>query len=452
MSSPVCSCAEHVTKLTQQASIMRREIKNLRQQMDGSIRAHRKQMSTLQSILTDYRKHDDRSQPKNKSPSQNPSGMNQLLEQGRIQTVPIGYISSCFAVKNGTPRQPTVCSSSRARLKIEPSVFNNPEHSLVGLEQYSHIWIIFLFHKNGQMSCKAKVKPPRLNGEKVGVYSTRSPHRPNALGLTLAKLEGITGDTLHLSGVDVIAGTPVLDIKPYIPDYDSPKTRIEDISEYRQTPSYTDPQMTQLRDLDEELDTSEMSSELSSEVRVCPGSTSDFSQSEQPGSSGETDVLAEVKNYLKQQHVFAENPTEDKNTDTSEWTSDNTMFLTSSSLKFGCDDYSAIAAWVRSPPISKLDVRFTVNAEKELKEFVPSDSTDGTRPRFQFLKGTDEAVAAIIGILSADPRSVYRRTRCQDRLFFFTLDTADITCWFGDGFAEVVRVKPVQSSEPTNAV
>ncbi|XP_056334538.1 tRNA (adenine(37)-N6)-methyltransferase-like [Danio aesculapii] len=452
MSSPVCSCAEHATKLTQQASVMRREIKNLRQQMDGSIRAHRKQMSSLQSILTDCRKHDDRFQSTSKSPSQNPSGMNQLLEQGRIQTVPIGYISSCFAVKNGTPRQPTVCSSSRARLKIEPSVFNNPEHSLVGLEQYSHIWIIFLFHKNGQMSCKAKVKPPRLNGQKVGVYSTRSPHRPNALGLTLAKLERITGDTLHLSGVDIIAGTPVLDIKPYIPDYDSPKTRIEDTGENEQTSSFTNPHMAHLRDLDEELDTSEMSSELSSEVRVCPVSTSDFSQSEQPGSSSETDVLAEVKNYLKQQHVFTENSTKDKNTDSSEGTSDDTISLTSSSLKFGCDDYSAIAAWVRSPPISKLDVRFTGNAEKELKEFVPHDSTDGTRPRFQFLKGPDEAVAAIIGILSADPRSVYRRTRCQDRLFFFTLDTADITCWFGDGFAEVVRVKPVQSSEPTNAV
>lgn len=452
MSSPVCSCAEHATKLTQQASVMRREIKNLRQQMDGSIRAHKKQMSSLRSILTDCRKHDDRSQSISKSPSQNPSGMNQLLEQGRIQTVPIGYISSCFAVKNGTPRQPTVCSSSRARLKIEPSVFNNPEHSLVGLEQYSHIWIIFLFHKNGQMSYKAKVKPPRLNGQKVGVYSTRSPHRPNALGLTLAKLEGITGHTLHLSGVDIIAGTPVLDIKPYIPDYDSPKTRIEDTSEYRQTSSFTDPPMPQLRDLDEELDTSEMSSELSSELRFCPVSASDFSQLERPGSSGETDVLAEVKNYLKQQYVFTENPTEEKNTDTSKGTSDDTISLNSSSLKFGLEDYSAIAAWVRSPPISKLDVRFTANAEKELKEFVPCDSTDGTRPRFQFLKGPDEAVAAIIGILSADPRSVYRRTRCQDRLFFFTLDTADITCWFGDGFAEVVRVKPVQSSEPTNAL
>ncbi|XP_056121123.1 tRNA (adenine(37)-N6)-methyltransferase [Rhinichthys klamathensis goyatoka] len=446
MPPSLCSCAEQVRKLTQQASIMRREIKNLRQQIDGSIRAHKKQLSSLQSMLTDCMKHDDRLQSVSKSPSQSPGGINQLLEQGRIQTVPIGYISSCFAVKTGTPRQPTICSSSRASLKIDPSVFNNPEHSLVGLEQYSHIWIIFLFHKNGQMSYKAKVKPPRLNGQRVGVYSTRSPHRPNALGLTLAKLERITGDTLHLSGVDIIAGTPVLDIKPYIPDYDSPKTRTDDTnSKYKQTSSFTDPM-----DLDEEPDTLETSSEPSSELSLCPAAASDFSFSERSGSSEVTDVLEEVKNYLRQQQLFPEN--QDKNTDTPEGTSAGTNPLSSSSLRFGHEDYSTIAAWVRAPPISNLNVRFTANADKELKEFLPCDSTDSTRPKFQFLKGPNEAVAAIHGILSADPRSVYRRTRCQDRLFFFTLDTADITCWFGDGCAEVVRVKPVQSSELTNIV
>ncbi|XP_026060199.1 tRNA (adenine(37)-N6)-methyltransferase [Carassius auratus] len=444
MSPPVCGCAEQVRKLTQQASVMRREIKNLRQQMDGAIRAHKKQMSSLQSMLTDC-KHEDRLQSVSRSPIQSTAEINQLLEKGRIQTVPIGYISSCFAVKNGTPRQPTICSSSRASLKIEPSVFNNPEHSLVGLEQYSHIWIIFLFHKNGQMSYKAKVKPPRLNGQRVGVYSTRSPHRPNALGLTLAKLEGITGDTLHLSGVDIIAGTPVLDIKPYIPDYDSPKTRRDDTnSEYRQTSPFTDSPMPQVMDLDEEPDISGTSSESSSELRDCAAGPSDFSQSQRSGSSDVTDVLAEVKNYVKQQQLFTES-LEDKQSDSPECTSLSTDRLSSSSLKFGSEDYSTIAAWVRTPPVSNLDVRFTANAEKELKEFVPCDSTDSTRPRFQFLKGPEEAVAAIKGILSADPRSVYRRTRCQDRLFFFTLDTADITCWFGDGFAEVVRVKPVQS-------
>ncbi|XP_043105594.1 tRNA (adenine(37)-N6)-methyltransferase isoform X2 [Puntigrus tetrazona] len=411
--------------------------------MDGAIRAHKKQMSSLQSTLTGY-KHQEPAHSVNSSPA--PAQIRQLLEQGRIHTIPIGYINSCFAVKNGTPRQPTVCSSSRASLKIQPSVFNNPEHSLVGLEQYSHIWIIFLFHKNGQMSYKAKVKPPRLNGRRVGVYSTRSPHRPNALGLTLAKLEGITEDTLHLSGVDMIAGTPVLDIKPYIPDYDSPKTRRDDTNrEYRPASPSTDSQMP--LDLDEEANGSERSSEPSSEIRACSSGAS----AERFGSGDVTDVLAEVKDYVKQQQLFTESP-EDRQTDSPECASVTTTRLSSSSLKFGCEDYGTIAAWVRAPPVSDLDVRFTANAEQELKEFVPCDSTDRTRPKFRFLKGAEEAVEAIRGILSADPRSVYRRTRCQDRLFFFTLDTADITCWFGDGFAEVVRVKPMQREELTNVV
>lgn len=448
MSTQVCSCAEEVRKLTQQVSVMRREIKNLRQQIDGSIRSHKKQVSSLQSMLTDCVNLNRGLQLQSKPPSQSPSRMNLL--QGHIQTVPIGYMNSCFAVKSGTPRQPTICSSSRASLKIESSVFNNPDHSLVGLEQYSHIWIIFLFHMNGQLSYKAKVKPPRLNGEKVGVYSTRSPHRPNALGLTLAKLERITGDTIYLSGVDIISGTPVLDIKPYIPDYDSPTTRTDNTSsEHRQTSSFTDPQVPQDMELDEEPDilqaSFEHSSELCPEASIsCPASNSDLSWTKSSKSRDVNDMLAEVKDYLKQEQ-FTENAAEDKNKDALGSSLTGTTPISSSRLNFGQELHSSIAAWVRAPPVSNLDVRFTVHAEKELKEFVPCDSIESKRPKFQFLNGPDEAVAAIHGILSADPRSVYRRKRCQDRLFFFTLDTADITCWFGDGFAEVVRVRPVQN-------
>uniref|UniRef100_A0A672YR45 TsaA-like domain-containing protein n=1 Tax=Sphaeramia orbicularis TaxID=375764 RepID=A0A672YR45_9TELE len=238
--SPQCDCCrENVNKLNQQVSVMRKELKNLRQMLDSGIRAHRKHMTSIQSVVGHI-------QPN-------------TISKGNIQTVPIGYISSCFSVKNGTPRQPTICGPSRAELRIQQSVFNNPAHALVGLEHYSHVWVIFLFHKNGHLSYKAKVKPPRLNGQRVGVYSTRSPHRPNALGLTLAKLDKIIGD----------------------------------------------------------------------------------------------------------------------------------------------------------------------------------------RPRFKFLHSSEEAAAAIRGVLSADPRSVYRRTRCRDRLFFFTLDTADITCWFGHGFVEVLQLRPV---------
>lgn len=69
---------------------------------------------------------------------------------------------------------------------------------------------------------------------------------------------------------------------------------------------------------------------------------------------------------------------------------------------------------------------------------------ESDKPRFKFLHSPEEAAATIRGVLSADPRSVYRRTRCRDRLFFFTLDTADVTCWFGQDFVEVLQIRPVE--------
>nr|XP_054114107.1 tRNA (adenine(37)-N6)-methyltransferase isoform X3 [Callithrix jacchus] len=92
--------------------------------------------------------------------------------------------------------------------------------------------ILFVFHKNGHLSCKAKVQPPRLNGAKTGVFSTRSPHRPNAIGLTLAKLEKVEGGAIYLSGIDMIHGTPILDIKPYIAEYDSPQNVMEPLADF----------------------------------------------------------------------------------------------------------------------------------------------------------------------------------------------------------------------------
>ena len=79
-----------------------------------------------------------------------------------------------------------------------------------------------MFHLNEQERVKAKVKPPRMGGEKRGVFATRSPHRPCPIGLSLVKIDRVVNDTLHISGVDLVDGTPVLDIKPYIPAYDNP--------------------------------------------------------------------------------------------------------------------------------------------------------------------------------------------------------------------------------------
>ncbi|XP_076904029.1 uncharacterized protein LOC143559289 [Bidens hawaiensis] len=142
---------------------------------------------------------------------------------------PIGTIRSCFSTRNGTPRQPLIVPLARARLTFDASLV--PPASLEGLEEYSHCWIIYVFHLNTDLDklwknpsrskLKAKVRVPRLKGEKMGLFATRSPHRPCPIGLTVAKVESVQESSILLSGVDLVDGTPVLDIKPYLPYCDS---------------------------------------------------------------------------------------------------------------------------------------------------------------------------------------------------------------------------------------
>ncbi len=131
----------------------------------------------------------------------------------------IGHIESCYRDKFGTPRQPGLAPSSWARLKIAKEW--QPELALQGLEGYSHLWVIFQFHQNTNLRYHAKVHPPRLGGKQMGVFATRSPHRPNPIGLSLVKIEKVEGDSVYLSGVDLVDGTPVLDIKPYLPEVEA---------------------------------------------------------------------------------------------------------------------------------------------------------------------------------------------------------------------------------------
>lgn len=109
----------------------------------------------------------------------------------------IGTIESWFPEKRGIPRQGILCSESRGILTLFPSVVNNPSYALDGLEEFSHIWIIYHFHKTDSNHIRTKVAPPKLNGERVGVFSTRSPHRPCPLGLSVVKIEQISGKVLQ---------------------------------------------------------------------------------------------------------------------------------------------------------------------------------------------------------------------------------------------------------------
>lgn len=89
-----------------------------------------------------------------------------------------------------------------------------------GLMDFSHVWLLWGFHKNENAAVAGKVYPPRLGGEKVGVFATRSPHRLNPLGLTLVRILEVKENSLKVSGVDFVDGTPVYDIKPYLPEVD----------------------------------------------------------------------------------------------------------------------------------------------------------------------------------------------------------------------------------------
>lgn len=130
----------------------------------------------------------------------------------------IGVLRSCFREKFGTPRQPHLVPGATASLKIARQY--QPEASLIGLNGFTYVWLISYFHLNTNTRFSAKVHPPRLKGETIGLFASRSPHRPSPIGLSLARLVKVEGDTIYFSGIDLVDGTPILDVKPYIPDSD----------------------------------------------------------------------------------------------------------------------------------------------------------------------------------------------------------------------------------------
>lgn len=138
---------------------------------------------------------------------------------------PIGLLRSPFKEKFGIPRQPGLVPAARSRLELLPPF--DREEALRGLEGFSHVWLVFVFHQNPREPWRPTVRPPRLGGnQRLGVFASRSGFRPNPIGLSVARLEGIERHAgrlgLDLRGTDLLDGTPVLDIKPYLPYADCP--------------------------------------------------------------------------------------------------------------------------------------------------------------------------------------------------------------------------------------
>ncbi|MBL4831678.1 MAG: tRNA (N6-threonylcarbamoyladenosine(37)-N6)-methyltransferase TrmO [Aliivibrio sp.] len=137
---------------------------------------------------------------------------------------PIGVIHSPYKEKFAVPRQPRLAPSATARVELTGEA-NTPE-AVRGIEQFSHLWLLFLFDKNLEAGWRPTVRPPRLGGnERVGVFASRATFRPNGIGMSAVELRGVTQQGaqtyLELGSVDLVDGTPIVDIKPYIPYSDS---------------------------------------------------------------------------------------------------------------------------------------------------------------------------------------------------------------------------------------
>jgi tRNA-Thr(GGU) m(6)t(6)A37 methyltransferase TsaA len=138
---------------------------------------------------------------------------------------PIGTLRTCFKEKFGVPRQSRMIGEARGviRLRPDPALMT----AITGLDGFSHLWVIFVFDRNGDKGWRPTVEPPRIEAPpRVGVFASRSPHRPNPIGMSALKIDRIDrhapdGVEIHVSGVDILDETPVLDLKPYLPYADA---------------------------------------------------------------------------------------------------------------------------------------------------------------------------------------------------------------------------------------
>lgn len=173
----------------------------------------------------------------------------------------IAHIVTDFPEKFGIPRQSGVVNGTRGKIIFEPEY--RTYDAFKGLEEYSHIWIIWKFSESNKQNWSATVKPPRLGGNKrMGVFATRSPFRPNPIGLSSVKLEKIEqdekfGTVLYVSGIDLMDGTPIYDIKPYLAYTDSHTDArggfADDVKDYKIEVNFPENLLNQLPEQDKRI-------------------------------------------------------------------------------------------------------------------------------------------------------------------------------------------------------
>ena len=134
-----------------------------------------------------------------------------------IEMQPIGVVHSPFKERFAAPRQPDLSTPTKGHVELNSGL--NFEQALSDLDRFTHIWVIYWMHLN--QGWNPTVMPPRGSDIRRGLFSTRAPHRPNSIGLSVVKLTSISKRKLYIEGIDMLDGTPVLDIKPYLPYADN---------------------------------------------------------------------------------------------------------------------------------------------------------------------------------------------------------------------------------------
>uniref|UniRef100_A0A1B0CEN9 TsaA-like domain-containing protein n=1 Tax=Lutzomyia longipalpis TaxID=7200 RepID=A0A1B0CEN9_LUTLO len=241
---------EEMENLKEQLKVARNEIKNLRKQITSLNYTQKKEMDAVRQLLQDFQCQNCRNISHGAGRNEGNAGEVETRNGSEIKFAPIGTIRTPFPEKRGVPRQASISTQIEGIIDLTYDTFNNPEHSLEGLEEFSHIWVIYYFHRNA-CHAKAKVAPPRLDGNRIGVFSSRSPHRPCPLGLSLVEITKIDGSKIHFRGIDMVDGSPVFDIKPYVPQYDMPSKEISH-------PEYFDTEFINAREAPDGQETSDV--------------------------------------------------------------------------------------------------------------------------------------------------------------------------------------------------
>ncbi|CAG9834267.1 unnamed protein product [Diabrotica balteata] len=404
--------------LQNQLLVARKEINNLRQQLNTLNHVHRKELDYINKKLSEWQ---CLSCKKNQCSSPQPAPN---LEQDFTVNY-IGKISTKFPEKRGTPRQPGICKDMTAKLVLDNNVFTNPEHALDGLQEYSHMWILFHFHKNDGTHAKAKISPPRLNGVRTGVFATRSPHRPAPIGLSLVKIDRIMDNTIYFSGVDMINETPVLDIKPYIPQYDNPiylSNTNDSNSNSTADPGASTSRISRPTSPDEVDSGSHRSPQIINNERTMDGQENERRDQivGAPGTNNDHSRSEEAL-YARSNSRIGEREAPDGEEEESPRITQPPVALPVATTPEG---HIRVPAWIDQPLVPRLTVVFKDRALAQLLQLGP--------------EGVDKKIT-ISNVLREDPRSVYLRERWGSHCYVFRIADLHVSCKFNDN-AQVVTV------------